>query len=140
MGWVGEIHPLAAQAFEAEPPIVAFELDMSALANAQREARDYLDVPEFPPVEVDVAFVVSEDVTNETLVQRISSAGGKLLADVRLFDVYRDPKRVGVDKKSMAFSLTYRADDHTLTSKEVEKAHNRLLTKVLKSTGGEVRS
>jgi phenylalanyl-tRNA synthetase beta chain len=59
---------------------------------------------------------------------------------VRLFDVYRDPVRVGAHKKSMAFSLTYRADDHTLTSAEVDKAHNRLLTKVLKSTGGEVRS
>ena len=48
--------------------------------------------------------------------------------------------RVGVGKKSMAFTLTYRADDHTLTSEEVEKAHAKLVTKVMKSTGGEVRS
>jgi phenylalanyl-tRNA synthetase beta chain len=47
---------------------------------------------------------------------------------------------VGEGKKSMAFSLTYRAADHTLTSEEVEKAHNKLVTKVMKSTGGEVRS
>ena len=68
------------------------------------------------------------------------AAGGKLLADVRLFDVYRDEKRVGAGKKSMAFSLTYRAADRTLTSEEVEKAHEKLVTKVCKSTGGEVRS
>ena len=75
-----------------------------------------------------------------SLRRRIRSAGGKLLADVRLFDVYRDKVRVGEGKKSMAFSLTYRAADHTLTSEEVEKAHNKLVTKVMKSTGGEVRS
>jgi phenylalanyl-tRNA synthetase beta chain len=91
-------------------------------------------------VDVDLALVVDEDFSYEQLVQRISSAGGKLLRDVRLFDVYRDPVRVGVGKKSMAFSLTYRADDHTLTSEEVDKVHSRLLAKVLKSTGGEVRS
>lgn len=79
-------------------------------------------------------------MTCEQVVQRIQSAGGKLLSDVRLFDVYRDPVRVGAGRKSMAFSLTYRAADHTLTSEEVEKAHNKLVTKVIRSTGGEVRS
>ena len=73
------------------------------------------------------------------LLQRIGSAGGKLLADVRLFDVYRDAERVGEGKKSMAFSLTYRAADRTLTSEEVERAHERLVKKVCKATGGEVR-
>ena len=140
LGWVGEIHPLAADAFEAEAPIVAFELDMAALGKAQRAARDYVDVPEFPPVEVDVAFVVGEDVTNETLVQRITSAGGKLLADVRLFDVYRDEERLGAGKKSMAYTLTYRAPDRTLTSEEVDKVQERLIKKVCGSTGAEVRS
>lgn len=89
---------------------------------------------------MDLAIVVDESVTCETLMQRITSAGGKLLADVRLFDVYRDAERVGAGKKSMAFSLTYRAADRTLTSDEVEKAHAKLVTKVCKATGGEVRS
>ena len=97
-------------------------------------------MPTLPGVDVDLAIVVDESVTCETLMQRIGSAGGKLLADVRLFDVYRDDERVGKGKKSMAFSLTYRAADRTLTSEEVEKAHAKLVTKVCKSTGGEVRS
>ena len=97
-------------------------------------------MPSLPGVDVDLAIVVDEDVTYETMVQRITSAGGKLLADVHLFDVYRDPVRVGVGKKSMAFSLTYRADDHTLTSDEVDKAHSRLVKKVLKGVGGEIRA
>ena len=71
--------------------------------------------------------------------RRITSAGGKLLEGVRLFDVYRDPVRIGKGKKSMAFALTYRSDDHTLTSEEVEKAHQKIVTKVCKGVNGEVR-
>jgi phenylalanyl-tRNA synthetase beta chain len=79
-------------------------------------------------------------MTYEAMVQRITSAGGKLLRDVRLFDVYRDPVRVGAGKKSMAFALTYRADDHTITTEEVAATHAKLVNKVTRSTGGEVRS
>ena len=55
LGWVGEIHPMAAEAFEAQAPIVAFELDLDALIKAARPARDYVDVPVFPAVTMDVA-------------------------------------------------------------------------------------
>ena len=140
LGWVGNIHPKTLDLFGISDPVVGFELSVDALLNLAQDQLPYQDVPTLPGVEVDLALVVDEDVTYEQLIQRIASAGGKLLRDVRLFDVYRDPVRVGAHKKSMAFSLTYRADDHTLTSAEVDKAHNRLLTKVLKSTGGEVRS
>ena len=98
-----------------------------------------MDVPTFPAVSVDAAFVVSEDVTHERMMQCMTSAGGKLLESVQLFDVYRDEERVGAGKKSMAYSLTYRAADRTLTSEEVEKAHARLVAKVAGATGAEVR-
>ena len=139
LGWVGELHPLAVDAFEADAPVVAFELDVEALAKASRPARDYVDVPSFPAVSMDVAFVVDEGVSHEKLMQCMSSAGGKLLEDARLFDVYRDEKRVGAGKKSMAYALTYRAADRTLTSDEVDKAHERLVKKVCGATGAEVR-
>ncbi len=140
LGWVGNIHPKTLNLFGISDPVIAFELNVEVLQRLAQDQLPYEDVPTLPGVDVDLAIVVDEDVSYETLVQRITSAGGKLLRDVRLFDVYRDPVRVGVGKKSMAFSLTYRADDHTLTSKEVEKAHSRLVTKVLKAVGAEVRS
>ncbi len=139
LGWVGNIHPESLQNFDIDDPVVAFELSVDALLRHAERMLPYQDVPTLPGVDVDLAIVVDEDVTYETLVQRISSAGGKLLTDVRLFDVYRDPVRVGVGKKSMAFSLTYRAADRTLTSEEVEKVHSKLVQKVMKSTGGEIR-
>ena len=140
LGWVGNIHPSSLERFGLDDAVVAFELSVDALLKLATKQLPYQDVPTLPGVDVDLAIVVDESVTYEMLVQRITSAGGKLLKDVRLFDVYRDPARVGEGKKSMAFSLTYRADDRTLTSEEVEKAHAKLVAKVIKSTGGEVRS
>ena len=140
LGWVGNIHPASLQKVGVDVPVVAFELSVESLLRLAVRELPYVDVPTLPGVTHDLAIVVDESVTYEQLVQRIGSAGGKLLADVRLFDVYRDPVRVGKGKKSMAFSLTYRAADRTLTSEEVEKAHEKLVNKVLRATGGEVRS
>ena len=140
IGWVGNIHPEVLQNFEVEQDVVAFELSVEALLRLAKRELPYQEVPTLPGVSVDLAIVVDEDVTAETVEQRIQSAGGKFLADVRLFDVFRDKQRVGDGKKSLAFSLTYRATDHTLTSDEVEKAHDRLVKKVMRAVNGEVRS
>lgn len=140
LGWVGEIHPDARDVYGIDIPAVAFELNLEALIKGAGAQEAYREFSQFPSVEHDLAIVVDDDVTCEDLERRLRSAGGKLLVGVRLFDVYRDPVRVGVGKKSMAFALTYRADDHTLTSEEVERAHSKLVTKVCKATGGEVRS
>ena len=139
LGWVGEIHPLAADAFEATAPVVAFELDFDALVKTSQPARDYVDVPLFPAVTMDIALVVDEDVTNEKLMQVMRSAGGKLLSSIQLFDVYRDEERLGAGKKSMAYALEYRSPDKTLTAEEVNKQHERLIKKTCGATGAEVR-
>lgn len=140
LGWVGEIHPEAREAMDIDQIVVAFELDLDKLIKGAHNQENYHEFSPFPAVQHDLAIVVPDEVTCEDLLQRITSAGGKLLENVRLFDVYRDPIRVGVGKKSMAFSLTYRSDDHTLTSDEVERAHGKIVTKLCKATGGEVRS
>lgn len=139
LGWVGNIHPRALGIFGIDDPVVAFELSEAVLLRLAKDELPYQEVPTLPGVKIDLALVVDESMSYEQVSQRIRSAGGKLLASVELFDVYRDEKRVGKGKKSMAFSLEYRAADHTLSSEEVERAHNKLVTKVIKSTGGEVR-
>jgi len=140
LGWVGEIHPDARDVYGIDIPVVAFELNLDALLSVAGSQEAYHEFSQFPSVEHDLAIVVDDSVTCEDLERRLRSAGGKLLVGVRLFDVYRDKERVGEGKKSMAFALTYRSDDHTLTSEEVEKTHQKLVTKVCKAVGGEVRS
>ncbi|MGN0035365.1 MAG: phenylalanine--tRNA ligase subunit beta [Coriobacteriales bacterium] len=140
LGWVGEIHPLALADFDVTGPVAAFELDEKALLHVARDMRDYHEVARFPAVDIDLALVVDEGVTADELVSSIEHAGGSLLESVRLFDVYRDEKRLGAGKKSLAFSLVYRAADKTLTSEEAEHQHARIVKKVCAKTGAEVRS
>ena len=139
LGWIAELHPAVLAAWDVEAPVAAFELDLEALIKASHDELPYKDVPTLPAVEMDLALIVDESVSCERLLQVIGSAGGKHLADARLFDVYRDPKHVGVGKKSMAFALQYRADDHTLTSQEAEELHGKLVQKVCRATGAQVR-
>ena len=139
LGWVGEIHPEAREAMDIDQIVVAFELDLDKLIKGAHNQENYHEFSPFPAVQHDLAIVVPDEVTCEDLLRRITSAGGKLLDEAHLFDVYRDPVRVGRGKKSMAVSLTYRAADHTLTSAEVEKVHDKLVAKLTKGLGAEVR-
>ncbi len=139
LGWLGEVHPLACEAFGAAAPVVAFELDLKSVISVAEAARPFKDVPQYPAVDIDLALVVDEQVTAERVEQVLRSAAGALLDELRLFDVYRDVEKVGEGKKSLAFSLSYRASDRTLTSEEVELVHQKVIRKVKGATGGEVR-
>ena len=139
VGWVGEVHPLVLETFEADAPVTAFEMALAPLVRAAKDAKPFSEVPRYPAVELDLAIVVAEDVTAERVEQAIRSAGGKLLASVRIFDVYRGDG-IAKGKKSMAFELAYRAADRTLTADEVGAAHARLVRKVSGAVGGELRS
>lgn len=148
VGWIGEAAAGTLQAFEAEGPVVLFEMSVNALLKAtSRESLGYRDIPRLPAYELDIAFVVDEAVSAERLITSIRSAGGPLLESVRLFDVYRDAKdaddtqrRLPVGKKSMAFSLTYRSAEKTLSDGDVRPAYDKMVRKVSGAVGAEVRS
>lgn len=140
IGWVGALHPKTCKAADVAQPVFAFELSVKAILRKTADQPPFVDLPTYPGITHDIALVVDEAITYEQIMQRIHSAGGKLLSEVRLFDVYRDEERVGAGKKSMAFSLLYRSAQKTLTSEEVQSAHDKLVAKVMRSTGGEIRS
>lgn len=138
-GWLGEVHPAVAASFEADGAVVAFELTIDTLFAAARDLRTYTDVPRYPAVTFDVALLVDESVSAERVRQAITKAGGALLDEVRLFDVYRG-KGVPSGRKSLAWALSYRAIDRTLTEDEVRPVHEKLIRKVSGSVGAELRS
>ena len=138
-GWLGEVHPSVAAAFEADAPVVAFELDAEVLLATARSVRTYSEVPRYPAVTLDVALVVEESVSAERVEQAIRKSGGALLDGVWLFDVYRGPG-VPEGSKSLAWALSYRAPNRTLTDDEVRPVHEKLLRKVCGTVGGELRS
>jgi phenylalanyl-tRNA synthetase beta chain len=143
-GWIGEVAPSVLDAYEVTGPVTLFELNVKMLIKASSSEVRYVELPRFPAATLDLALVVDEDVTAERVLDSIRSAGKPLLESVTLFDVYRDAKDAGVrrlpeGKCSLAFSLTYRAADRTLTDEEVKPAHERLVRKVCKAVGAEVR-
>ena len=119
LGWVGELHPAVGAAFGLPQPAAAAELDLDALTAALGEAPFALrPLPRHPAVRRDLAVVVPMDLPAADLEAEIARAGGDLLAEVRLFDVYAG-EGLGAGRRSLAFTLTYQAD-RTLTDAEVE--------------------
>lgn len=139
VGWLGEVHPSVLDSYECPGPVAVFEVQLKPLLKAARDVRPFVDLPRFPGVKIDLAIVVDENVTSERVEQAIRSAGGKLLDQVRLFDVYRG-EGVAAGRKSLAFSLLYRDLERTLTVDEVETAHQKVVRKVAGAVGGELRS
>ncbi|MDI6900126.1 MAG: phenylalanine--tRNA ligase subunit beta [Anaerosomatales bacterium] len=147
VGWIGEVAPGVLDAFECAGPVTVFELSFKSLLKAGKGTGSYVEVPRYPAVNLDIAIVVPEDVTAERVTAAIRSAGGELLEDARLFDVYRDPadsapgeRRLPEGTKSLAFALSYRSAERTLSDEDVAPAHERLVKTVLKKVGGSMRA
>jgi phenylalanyl-tRNA synthetase beta chain len=101
------------------------EFDLQAILSLVPARYTYTPVPVFPAALRDIAVIVDETTTSERLMVEIRAAGGTLLRGVRLFDLYRG-ESIPAGKKSLAYALTYQADDRTLTDKEVDKAHKKI--------------
>ena len=139
VGVLGEIHPQVRAAFDlAVSPVCLAELDLDRLLARMASSYPVRPVPRFPPVLEDVALVVEEAVPAAALSAAIRAAGGPLLADVRLFDVYRG-EQLASGKKSLAFSLAFQAADRTLTDAEVEAEKRRILEAVSRELGALLR-
>ncbi len=140
LGYVGELHPTVRQAFDLpEQPVCALELNLDALLSGWGQAAQLEPLSMHPPVYEDLAVVVDEDVPACQVAETILQAGGSALRQVELFDVYRG-ERVGAGKKSLAYALTYQADDKTLTDDAVAKLRGRIIRQLEARLGAALRS
>ncbi|MEZ5186901.1 MAG: phenylalanine--tRNA ligase subunit beta [Candidatus Nanopelagicales bacterium] len=126
VGHAGELHPDVIAAYGLPARSAAAELDLSVLLAAGQTVAPAPDVSAFPVAKEDVALVVDEDMSAETLRQALQERGGDLLESVRLFDVYSGPQ-VPTGKKSLAFALRLRAADRTLTDTDIESVRESVL-------------
>jgi phenylalanyl-tRNA synthetase beta chain len=126
VGAFGQLHPRYADKLGLGGRLVmAGELDLDAILAALPPRYAYTPVPRFPAALRDVAVIVDEDVPAERVAAEVRAAGGDLLRNVRLFDLYRG-ESIPAGKKSLAYALTYQAEDRTLTDKEVDRAHAKI--------------
>jgi len=143
VGVLGEVHPLVRQAFglglDLEKPVLAAELDLDALVANVPMLRNIEPVPTQPAVYQDIALVVDRSVSAADLEAAIREAGGDLLEDVRLFDVY-EGESIPAGKKSLAYSLTFRSPDKTLTSEQANRQRDRIVQALQQAFNAEIRS
>ena len=138
-GILGVIHPDVASNFEAPEGTVAFEIDCMAIVNAAKSARVYKSLPRFPGITRDLALICKREVTVAEIMKTAKSSGGKYLKDVKLFDIYQDDK-LGLDLKSVAISLVFRADDKTLSDDDIRKDVDGIVEKLSGKLGAKLRS
>ena len=126
IGVMGQVHPLVAKNYGIDAEVYCAELNFTKMLSLMLPDPTYVPLPKYPAVSRDLALVCDEEVTVAQAEKIIADAAGKLLRDVKLFDIYRG---VGVPagKKSMAFSLELRADDRTLTDADSEAVTNKIL-------------
>ncbi|MCA2002667.1 MAG: phenylalanine--tRNA ligase subunit beta [Chloroflexi bacterium] len=137
VGFFGELHPLTKEKFEfGEAPVIVAEFDLEKLQKIA-PSYDIQPVSEFPPIYEDIAVIVDETVAAAAVETLIRQTGGKTVAEVKLFDVYRDEK-IGAGKKSLAYSLTYQAEK-TLTDAEAASIRNKIVKRLEREVGAKLR-
>jgi phenylalanyl-tRNA synthetase beta chain len=140
VGHFGELHPRVAKAFELDTttPVMLGEFDLHALLRASTTHK-VTPLAVTPPVLQDIALVVDADTPAAEIERVIRDAGGELLRDVRLFDIYTG-EQIPAGKKSIAYSLTYQKEGETLTDKRVAKVHKKIVKAAKKKLGADLRA
>lgn len=137
-GILGEIHPKVAENYQLEERVLVAELELDALLDSAKEERRFRPLPKYPSVERDLALVVKKEVLAAQVESCIRELGGQLLEKVELFDVY-EGAQIPEGYKSMAYSLSYRAADRTLTDEEVNSLHDSIVKGLEQRLGARLR-
>ena len=129
LGLAGIVPLARARELDLEAPVMVAEINLKKLASAAGADLKYKELPKFPSSSRDVAMLVSADLAAGIVADFFANHEEPLLESVELFDVFQDPsgEKLPADKKSLAYSISYRSGDRTLEAAEVETAHAKLL-------------
>ena len=138
LGIFGQAHPLMAANYGLDIPVYVAELSFDTLFAIGNTEKEYRALPKYPATTRDFSFVCDEDVEVGAIMAVMSKAGGNLVENVSLFDIYRGPQ-VGENKKSVSLRITLRAADRTLTVEEADKVSKKVLNDLKYKMGLELR-
>ncbi len=132
IGIIGKVHPKLVK-----DDIYVFELSMNSLMKKVKNIK-YKEAPKYPEIEKDMAFILDKDISAGEVINTIRKAGGRLLSDIDIFDIYTG-ENIDNNKKSIAFKLTFVDLNKTLTDEEVMEVFNRIIDKVEEVHKAKVR-
>ena len=133
VGIIGKVHPNVTM-----EDVFVLEINLDELFKKRVGKMKYKEISKFPSVKKDVAFVVDKSLTSKEIEKAIKNGGGSILTDIEIFDVYTGIG-IGLDKKSMAYSLTFSDNKKTLTDEEVNSLMEKIIDTVSKKCGAELR-
>ena len=138
IGFLGEISPRVLDSLKIGAKVTVFDIDFEKLSKLASEEHEYQPISRFPSAIRDLAILVPRETRVEEVLNKIETAGGLLIRDIDLFDIY-EGEELPAGKKNLAFHIIYQAQDRTLTSKEIDEIQDRII-KVLESVSDwEVR-
>lgn len=139
IGFLGELNHEVQAAYDLPARTFILETFIAWLTGPTRSYWQFKEMPKFPAITLDIAAVVDETVNAAEVKKVIAQAGGKLLREIRLFDVYRGGT-IDPAKKSLAYSLVFQADDRTLTDEEAKRAFDRIVARLKKELKAKIRT
>jgi phenylalanyl-tRNA synthetase beta chain len=126
LGQLGQLLPVLARQYDLRDPVLLAEVDFDLLLARRNTTRAFKPLPAFPSIRRDIALLVPENTSHDTVLQEVKRAKPANLESVELFDVFRG-KNVPAGQKSMAFAFIYRSPERTLTDAETNAIHEKLV-------------
>lgn len=133
IGFIGRIHPSIKK-----DDIYVLEFSLSKLIDKKVKPIKFKEISKYPEIKKDIAFIVKKDTTAAILIEQIKKAGGRLLTDVDVFDIYTG-ENVAADEKSIAFALTFSDSTKTLSDEEVAVVFKNIIDKVCANCNAVLR-
>ena len=138
IGFLGEIVSTIRKNLEVPENVFVFDLDFEKLSKLASEEQEYRPISQYPSAIRDLAILVPPEVKVDDVLNIMETAGGKLVRDIDLFDMY-EGENLPEGKKNLAFHIIYQAEDRTLKSSEINKLHQKIVKALEKNPGWEVR-
>lgn len=134
IGHMGCVHPSVSKL-----PIYVCEINVESLFNTRIKSIKYKDIPRYPSIIKDVAFILSKNINSMDVLKEINRSGGRMIVDVDVFDLY-EGNNISNDKKSLAFKITFMDINKTLTDEEVNATLNNIIQNIESKFNAELRS
>jgi len=138
VGFLGEISPKILENLKIKSRVVIFDIDFEKLARLASEEHEFRPISKFPAAVRDIAVLVPVQVRVEEVLNKIEAAGSQFLIDVDLFDIY-EGEEIPEGKKNLAFHIVYQAEDRTLSSKEIDETHQKIIKALEENLERQVR-
>lgn len=138
LGVLGEIHPDVSENYGLEVNCYVAELDLDEIYKFAKTTKSYKPLPKFPAVTRDIALLVDDTVLVQEIEDVIKRSGGNLVESVKLFDIYKG-EQIPEGKKSIAYAIIYRDPNKTLTDKDVNKVHDKILKSLEQKLDAQLR-